>query len=174
MFSPLCDGEYKPQKYQDIDINITPLHCVHTILFISHIGDLLLSSIIGIQTMVKIDSSVKKHGKTYRDYFLEFTSSPICPQTIILVYERAKRRMLQEYKGVFKNEPTSNGDYNQGMEIEMEGLDGDEAEAIKIMALHGSDVPDYTWSLTRGYDYDWSKPTFPRNPDLWKTANFFN
>jgi hypothetical protein len=52
------------------------------------------------------------------------------------------------------------------MEMEMEGLNGDEAEAIKMTALHGSNVPDYTWSLPRGYDYDWSKPTFPRNPDL--------
>jgi hypothetical protein len=40
-----------------------------------------------------------KHGKTYRDHFLEFTSSPICPQTIILAYERAKRRKLEEDKG---------------------------------------------------------------------------
>jgi hypothetical protein len=42
-----------------------------------------------------------------------------------------------------------------------------------MMALHGSNVPDDTWSLPRGYDYDWSKPTFPRNPDLWKTAKTF-
>jgi hypothetical protein len=34
--------------------------------------------------------------------------------------------------------------------MEMEGLDGDEAEAIKMMALHGSNVPDDTWSLPRG------------------------
>jgi hypothetical protein len=59
------------------------------------------------------------------------------------------------------------------MEVEVEGLDGDEAEEIKIMALNGSNVPDYTWSLSRGYDYDWSKPTFPRNPDLWKTYKTF-
>jgi hypothetical protein len=118
-----------------------------------------------------------KHGKTYRDQFLESTSSPICPQTILLAYERAKRRKLQEDKGIFKHEPTSNVDYNHDMEmdmeIEMEGLDGDEAEAIKMIALHGSNVPDDTWSLPRGYDYDWSKPTFPRNPDLWKTAKTF-
>jgi hypothetical protein len=76
---------------------------------------------------------------------------------------------------MFKHEPTSNVDYNQDMEMEMEmeGLDGGEAEAIKIMALHGSNVPDDTWSLPRGYDYDWSKPTFPGNPDLWKTAKTF-
>jgi hypothetical protein len=41
------------------------------------------------------------------------------------------------------------------------------------MSLHGSNVPYNTWSLPRGYDYDWSKPTFPRNPDLWKTAKTF-
>jgi hypothetical protein len=55
----------------------------------------------------------------------------------------------------------------------MEGLDGDEEEAIKMMYLHGSNVPDDTWRLPRGYDYDWSKPTFPRNSDLWKTAKTF-
>jgi hypothetical protein len=42
-----------------------------------------------------------------------------------------------------------------------------------MMALHRSNIPDDTWSLPRGYDYDWSKPTFPRNPDLWKTAKTF-
>jgi hypothetical protein len=114
-----------------------------------------------------------KHSKTYRDQLLEFTSSPICPQTILLAYERAKRRNLQEDKGFFKHEPTSNVDYNQDMEMEMEGLDGDEAEAIKMIALYGSNVPDDMWSLPRGYNYDWSKPTFPRNPDLWKTAKTF-
>jgi hypothetical protein len=35
------------------------------------------------------------------------------------------------------------------MEMEMEGLDGNEAEAIK-MIFHGSNVPDDTWSLPRG------------------------
>jgi hypothetical protein len=125
--------------------------------------------------MVKIESSVKKQGKTYRDQFLEFTSSLICPQTILLVYERANRRKPQEGKGIFKHQLTSNVDYNQDMEMEMEmeGLDGDEAEAIKMMALHRSNIPDDTWSLPKGYDYDWSTPTFPRNPDLWKTAKTF-
>jgi hypothetical protein len=52
-------------------------------------------------------------------------------------------------------------------------LEGYEAEAIKIMALHGRNVPDDTWILPRGYDYDWSKPTFSRNPNLWKTAKTF-
>jgi hypothetical protein len=66
MFSPLCDGGNEPQKNQDIERNFTPLHWVHTMLFLSHIRDLLLSSIIGILTMVKIESSVKKQGKTYR------------------------------------------------------------------------------------------------------------
>jgi hypothetical protein len=107
-----------------------------------------------------------KQGKTYQDQFLEFTSSPICPQKILLAHKRAKRIKLQEDKGIFKHEPTSNVDYNQDMEMEMEGLYGDEAEAIKMIALHRSNVPDDTWSLPRGYDYDWSNPTFPRNQDL--------
>jgi hypothetical protein len=123
--------------------------------------------------MVKIESSVKQIGQTYRDQFLEFVSSPICLQTILLAYKMAKCRKLQEDKGIFKHDLTSNVDYNQDMEMEMELLDGDEAEAIQIMALHGSNVPDDTWSLPRGYDYDWSKPTFPRNPDLWKTEKTF-
>jgi hypothetical protein len=42
-----------------------------------------------------------------------------------------------------------------------------------MMALQGIKVHDDTWSLPRGYDYDWSKPTFPRNPYLKKTANTF-
>jgi hypothetical protein len=109
-----------------------------------------------------------KHGKTYWDQFLEFASSPICLQTILLAYERANRRKLQEDKGTFKHEPTSNVDYNQDMEMEMEmemeGLYGDKPEAIKMMALHGSNLPDDTWSLPRGYHYDWSTPTHPRNP----------
>jgi hypothetical protein len=104
---------------------------------------------------------------------LEFTSSPICPQTILLAYERAKRIKLQEDKGIFKYEPTSNVDYNQDMEMEMEGLDGDEADAIKVMTLNGSNVPDDKWSLPRGYDYEWSKPSYPRNTELWKTAKTF-
>jgi hypothetical protein len=96
-----------------------------------------------------------KHGKTYQDNFLELTSSPIYPHTIILTYERANRRKLQEDKGFFKHEPTSNVDYNQDMGMEMEGIDGDEAEAINMRALHGSNVHDGTWTLPRGYDYDW-------------------
>jgi hypothetical protein len=58
-----------------------------------------------------------KHGKTYRDQFLEFTSSPICPQTILFAYERVKSRKLQEDKGFYKHEPTSNVDYNQDMDM---------------------------------------------------------
>jgi hypothetical protein len=59
------------------------------------------------------------------------------------------------------------------MEMEIEGLEGDKVDAIKMMSLHGSNVPDDTWSLPRGYDYDWSKPTFSWNPNLWKTAKNF-
>jgi hypothetical protein len=58
-----------------------------------------------------------KQGKTYRDQLLEFVSSPICPQTILLAYERAKSRKLQEDKGFFKHDPTSNVYYNQDMEM---------------------------------------------------------
>jgi hypothetical protein len=60
-----------------------------------------------------------KQGKTYQDQFLKFVSSPVYPQTILLAYERAKRRKLQEEKGFFKHEPTSNVDYNQDMEMEI-------------------------------------------------------
>jgi hypothetical protein len=42
-----------------------------------------------------------------------------------------------------------------------------------MRALHGSNVPDNTWSLPRGYDYDWSTPSYPRKPDLWKTTETF-
>jgi hypothetical protein len=55
----------------------------------------------------------------------------------------------------------------------MEGLYGDDAEAINMLALQGSNVPDNTWSLPRIYDYDWSQPTYPRNLDLWKTSKTF-
>jgi hypothetical protein len=174
MFSPLCDRRNEPQKGHDIEINITSLRWLYTILFISHIGELLLPNIIGIQTMVKIESSVKQTwenlaGPVFRIHFI----AHICPQTIILAYERAKHRKFQEDKGIFKHEPTSNVDYNQDIEMEMEGLDEDEVEAIKMMAPHGSNVPDDTWSLPRGYACDWSKPTYPRNPELWKTASNF-
>jgi hypothetical protein len=60
------------------------------------------------------------------------------------------------------------------MELETEGLDGDETEAIKMMALHVRNLPDDTWSLPRGYDYDWLKPASPRNSELWKTAKTFS
>jgi hypothetical protein len=128
--------------------------------------------LLAYKPWLKSNPLSKKYGKTYRDQFLEFTLSPNCPLTILLVYERAKRRKLQEDKGVFKHEPTSNVDYNHDMEMEMEGFDGDEAGAINMMALFGSNVPD-TWSLPRGYNYDSSKPSYPRNPKLWKTAKTF-
>jgi hypothetical protein len=104
-----------------------------------------------------------KQDKTYQDQSLKFVSSSVCPQTILLAYERAKRGKLQEDKGIYKHEPTSNVDYNQDIEMEIEGLEGDESEAIKMMALHGSNVPDYTWSFPRGYGYDWSKPKLVEN-----------
>jgi hypothetical protein len=67
-----------------------------------------------------------------------------------LAYERAKRRKCQEDKGIFKHEPTSNVDCNQDMDIEFEGMDKYEAAALKMMSLHGSNVPDDTWNLPRG------------------------
>jgi hypothetical protein len=133
----------------------------------------MLSSIIGIKPWSKSNTLSNEHGETYREHVSEFTSSPICPHTILLAYERAKHRKMKEDTGNFKHEPTSNADYNQDMEMEMEGLYGDDTEVIKMMALHGSNVPNNTSSLPRGYDYDWSKPTFPRNPDLCKTAKLF-
>jgi hypothetical protein len=63
MLSPLHDWGIEPQKKEDVQRDCSPLHWVHTILFISLIGDLLLSSIIGIQTMVKIESSAKQPGQ---------------------------------------------------------------------------------------------------------------
>jgi hypothetical protein len=45
-------------------------------------------------------------------------------------------------------------------------MEKDESEAIKMMALHGSDVPNKTWDLPRGLDYDWSKLHFPRRVHL--------
>jgi hypothetical protein len=108
-----------------------------------------------------------KYGKTYHDILLKFTWSPFCPQIILLAYERATPRKLQEQKGVFKHEPISYVDYTHDMEIDIEGLDGDKAEVIKMMALHRSNVPNNTWSLPRGYDYDGSKPNYPRKPELW-------
>jgi hypothetical protein len=45
-------------------------------------------------------------------------------------------------------------DYNQDMDIEFEGMDNDESEALKMMSLHGSNVPDDTLNLPRRVDYD--------------------
>jgi hypothetical protein len=53
-------------------------------------------------------------------------------------------------QGIFKHEPTSNVDYNQEMEMEIEGLDGDDMETIQMMALHGSNAPADIWSLPIG------------------------
>jgi hypothetical protein len=64
-------------------------------------------------------------------------------------------------------------DYNRDMDIEFEVMDKYEAEALKMMSLHGSNVPDDTWSLSRGVDYDWSVPNFPRDKHLWDTAETF-
>jgi hypothetical protein len=40
------------------------------------------------------------------------------------------------------------------MDIEFEGMDKDEADALNLMSLHDSNVPDDTWNLPRGGDYD--------------------
>jgi hypothetical protein len=58
----------------------------------------------------------------------------------------------------FQHEPASNVDYSQDVDMDMERLEGDEAEAIKMMTLHRSNVPNNTWNLSTGYDYEWSKP----------------
>jgi hypothetical protein len=100
-------------------------------------------------------------------------SSDSCPKSMLLDYERAARRKVQEDKSIFKHEPTSNVDYNQDMDMEFEGMEQDEAETIKMMALHWSDVPDNTWDLPRGLDYDWSESDFPRRADLWKKSETF-
>jgi hypothetical protein len=57
--------------------------------------------------------------------------SDSCPKSILLAYERAKRTEVQEGKGIIKHEPTSNVDYNQDMDMEFEGMEQDEADAIK-------------------------------------------
>jgi hypothetical protein len=96
-----------------------------------------------------------------------------CSKSILLAYERAKRRKVQEDKGIFKHEPTSNADYNQNMDMENEGMEQDKAYAIKMMAFHGRNVPDDTRDPPRGLDYYWSKPHFPRRADLWNNAEKF-
>jgi hypothetical protein len=67
-------------------------------------------------------------GVSYRTQFQTFISSIQCHKSILLAYERAKRKKCQEDKGIFKHEPTSNVDYNQDMDIEFEGMDKDEAQ----------------------------------------------
>jgi hypothetical protein len=42
-----------------------------------------------------------------------------------------------------------------------------------MMSLHGSNVPDDTWNLPRGVDYDWSVPNFPRDKHLSNTGETF-
>lgn len=42
-----------------------------------------------------------------------------------------------------------------------------------MMGLHGSNIPDDTWNLPRGVDYDWSVPNFQRDKHLWDTAETF-
>jgi hypothetical protein len=73
-----------------------------------------------------------------------------CPKSILLSYEREKRRQVQEDKGIFKHEATSNVDYNQDIVMEYEGMEQDKSDAIKMMALHESDVSDNTWNLPSG------------------------
>jgi hypothetical protein len=116
MFSLLCDRRNEPKRGHNIKINITSLHWVHSNLFLSHIGELLSSSIIGKQTIVNIKSYVKQTWENLLGPVFRITSSPICPLTILLTYDMAKRRKLQEDKGIFKHEPISNVDYNQDME----------------------------------------------------------
>jgi hypothetical protein len=55
------------------------------------------------------------------------------------------------------------------MDKEFEGIDKDEVEALKMMSLHGSNVPYDTSNLPRAVDYDWSVPNFPRDKHLLDT-----
>jgi hypothetical protein len=89
----------RPRMYRD---------WVHTLLFLSHIRELLFSSIIGKQIMVKIESSVKQtwenlSGPVFRIHCITHMST-----NILLTYDMAQRRNMQEDKGIFKHEPTSN------------------------------------------------------------------
>jgi hypothetical protein len=63
--------------------------------------------------------------------------------------------------------------YNQDMDIEFEGMDKYEAEALNMMSIHGSNVLYDTCSLPRGVDYEWSVPNFLRDKHLWDTAETF-
>jgi hypothetical protein len=91
-------------------------------------------------------------GVSYRTQLEAFISTSQCPKSILLAYERAKRRKCQEDKVIFKHDTSYNVNYNQDMDIEFEGMDEDEAEALTIMSLHRSNVPDDTCSLRRGVD----------------------
>jgi hypothetical protein len=82
----------------------------------------------------KLNPLSDKRGKLYCDHVLSFVVSDSCPKSILLAYERTKRRKVQEDKGIFKHEPTSNVDYNQEMDMEYEGMEQDDVEAIKMMA----------------------------------------
>jgi hypothetical protein len=87
---------------------------------------------------------------------------------------RKERNDFKRHQGIFKHEPTTNNvDYNQDMDMEYEGMEQAESEAINMMALHGSYVPDDAWNLPREFDYDWSKPHLPRRANLWKNAKTF-
>jgi hypothetical protein len=57
-----------------------------------------------------------------------------CPKSVLLAYERTKRKKVQEDKDIFKHEPTSNVDYNQDMDMDYEGMEQDEDDVIKMMA----------------------------------------
>jgi hypothetical protein len=101
MFSPLRDRGNEPQKNRTLKEIVS--HYTGSIQFCS----LPISETYCYQVLLaykpwsKSSHLSNKQGKTYRDQFLEFLSSSICPQTIILAYERANRRKLQEDKGIF-------------------------------------------------------------------------
>jgi hypothetical protein len=117
MFSPLCDRGNEPQKNRILK-EIVP-HYTGSIQFCSFpIAETYCYQVLlAYKPWSKSNPISNKQGKTYRDQFLEFVSLPKFPQTILLAYERGKRRNLQEDKGIFKHEPTSNADYNQDTEI---------------------------------------------------------
>jgi hypothetical protein len=100
MFSPLCDGEMNRKKTRTSK-EILP-HYTGFIQFCSFpiLETYCYQVLLAYKPWSKSNPLSNTQGKTYRDQFLEFTSSPICPQTILLAYERSKRRKLQEDKGV--------------------------------------------------------------------------
>jgi hypothetical protein len=59
---------------------------------------------------------------------------------MLISYEKGKYDEPKKYKSIFKQDPTSNVDYNQDMDLKTEGLDKDDADdldGLKVLAFHG-------------------------------------